>query len=669
VVCGHTERKVASLLCLFALPLDHEEVMLVFHKFATSLPSDYAAASPADTSNDKFQKPYWLRETAKTPNHRGWWSAFLLALACCLPVLTSSASGALPATYPAVDTFSGSGVLSANWTNTTSAGQGYVPLAQSSGTVAPSVSGQQGLATYTGISFTNDQYAQAKFVTHSTAAGSTGNGVCYLADWGLLYSLANGAGTYAITSGCPIPASGDTIQLLVVGTIYTCTDVTTGASKSVSDATYSTGNPAILVDQRQSTVYALAQFQADCSPSCGGGSSPTPTPPPPTPTPTPTPTSKYPAVDTFSGSGALSANWTNTTSADQGYVPLAQSAGTIAPSVSGQQGLATYTGISFTNDQYAQAKFVTHSTAAGSTGVCVRMNAAGNGVCYLADWGLLYSLANGAGTYAITSGCPIPASGNTIQLLVVGTTYTCTDVTTGASRSVSDATYSTGNPAILVDQRQSTVYALAQFQADCSPSCGGSSPTPTPTYSSQLTVTPTSLSFGSVIVKSAATQSLTLTSTGTLPVTVNSVSITGAGFTIVGGSFPVTLTPNQSMTLQVQFEPSAAGLATGELTISSNSTTGAPAVVSLSGTGTAVAHEVDLFWNAPSSSPDPIAGYNVYRSIGSGAAKLINLSIDTQTAYVDSAVVSGTTYSYMVKSVDNKGVESVPSNQITVTIP
>jgi hypothetical protein len=31
--------------------------------------------------------------------------------------------------------------------------------------------------------------------------------------------------------------------------------------------------------------------------------------------------------------------------------------------------------------------------------------------------------------------------------------------------------------------------------------------------------------------------------------------------------------------------------------------------------------------------------------------------------------VSGTTYSYMVKSVDSSGVESVASNQITVTIP
>jgi hypothetical protein len=160
-----------------------------------------------------------------------------------------------------------------------------------------------------------------------------------------------------------------------------------------------------------------------------------------------------------------------------------------------------------------------------------------------------------------------------------------------------------------------------------------------------------------------------LTSTGTTPVTVNSAAITGAGFTIIGGSFPVTLNPTQTLTLQLQFQPTTAGALTGQITISSNSTSGSTAVVTLSGTGTAIVHEVDLSWDAPTSSPDPVAGYNVYRSTNGGAAQLINSSVDTQTAYVDSAVVSGTTYSYIVKSVDKDGVESVPSNQITVTIP
>jgi fibronectin type 3 domain-containing protein len=123
------------------------------------------------------------------------------------------------------------------------------------------------------------------------------------------------------------------------------------------------------------------------------------------------------------------------------------------------------------------------------------------------------------------------------------------------------------------------------------------------------------------------------------------------------------------MTLQVQFKPTAAGSTTGQLTISSTSTSGGTAVVPLSGTGTATAHEVDLSWNAPSSSSDSVAGYNIYRSTGSGAAQLINSSVDTQVSYVDSTVVSGSTYSYIVKSVDSGGVESVPSNQISVTVP
>jgi hypothetical protein len=185
----------------------------------------------------------------------------------------------------------------------------------------------------------------------------------------------------------------------------------------------------------------------------------------------------------------------------------------------------------------------------------------------------------------------------------------------------------------------------------------------------QLTLGATSLNFGSVSVNSSTTQSLTLTSSGTSALTLNSASITGAGFTIVGGSFPVTLNPNQSMTLQVQFKPAASGSATGQLTISSNSSSGGTAAVSLSGTGAAVAHSVTLSWSAPSSSPDPVAGYNVYRVTGSGSSQLMNSTIDTQTAYVDSSVVSGTTYIYFVKSVDSNGIESDSSNQTTVTIP
>jgi hypothetical protein len=185
----------------------------------------------------------------------------------------------------------------------------------------------------------------------------------------------------------------------------------------------------------------------------------------------------------------------------------------------------------------------------------------------------------------------------------------------------------------------------------------------------QLTISSTSVGFGSVAVNTPTTQTLTLTSSGTTPVTVSSVAITGAGFTIVGGSFPATLNPNQTLALQLQFDPTAAGAVTGQLTIRTNSLNGSTAVVALTGTGTSVAHKVNLSWNAPTTSADPVAGYNIFRLTGSGSFALVNSSPDASITYVDSTVVSGTTYSYVVMSVDPSGIQSVPSNQITVTIP
>lgn len=186
---------------------------------------------------------------------------------------------------------------------------------------------------------------------------------------------------------------------------------------------------------------------------------------------------------------------------------------------------------------------------------------------------------------------------------------------------------------------------------------------------SQLSVSPASLSFGSMAVNTSATKPVTLTSSGTSAVTVNSASITGAGFTTVGGSFPLTLNPSQTATVQVQFQPTTAGAVSGQLTITSNSSTGSTALVALSGTGTATAHVVNLSWNAPASSSDPVAGYNIYRGISGGPMQMLNSSPVTQTGYVDSTVASSSTYDYYTKSVDSNGIESTASNQIAVSVP
>lgn len=186
----------------------------------------------------------------------------------------------------------------------------------------------------------------------------------------------------------------------------------------------------------------------------------------------------------------------------------------------------------------------------------------------------------------------------------------------------------------------------------------------------QLTISPGSLNFGSVALDVLTTKTLTLTSTGTSPLTVNSAMVSGAGFALLGGSFPIILNPNQSLTLQLRFLLTTEGAYSGQVTISSNSTSGGTSVVALSGTGTEETHEIDLSWDAPTGSPVPVVGYNVYRSVGSsGAFRPINSSPVTAAIYKDNAVVSGATYFYVVKSVDASGRESSPSNQMTITIP
>jgi fibronectin type 3 domain-containing protein len=109
---------------------------------------------------------------------------------------------------------------------------------------------------------------------------------------------------------------------------------------------------------------------------------------------------------------------------------------------------------------------------------------------------------------------------------------------------------------------------------------------------------------------------------------------------------------------------------TGQITIASNSSAGSPTVIGLTGTGIGVLYEVNLTWDAPSSSTDPVAGYNVYRApSGSTNYQQLNSAAVTETTYVDTTVLNSQTYDYIVESVDGSGVTSVPSNMAAVPVP
>ena len=186
------------------------------------------------------------------------------------------------------------------------------------------------------------------------------------------------------------------------------------------------------------------------------------------------------------------------------------------------------------------------------------------------------------------------------------------------------------------------------------------------TSGATLTVNASSITFGNVPLSIPATQSVTLTSTGTANVIVSSVTASGTGFTVSGATFPLTLTPGQSATLSVQFNPTVAGTASGKLVVASNSSTNATATVSLSGVGVPLA--VDLSWSAPSSGS--VAGFNVYRATGTSSSfQRLNPSVSAPVSFMDATVQSGTTYQYYVTTIDSGGAESTPSNTATVTVP
>ena len=184
-----------------------------------------------------------------------------------------------------------------------------------------------------------------------------------------------------------------------------------------------------------------------------------------------------------------------------------------------------------------------------------------------------------------------------------------------------------------------------------------------------LSASAANVGFGNVSVNSQMTQTLILTSTGGLPVTISGAIVTGTGFSLGGIAVPVTLNPGQSITLDLGFMPTAVGNEVGQLTVTSNATSGATIVVTLGGTG-AIGYQVNLTWNAPATSADAVSGYHVYRSAaGASSYQLLSSTVLNTTVFTDSAIQGGQTYNYFVTSVDGSGVESTHSNTYTVTIP
>jgi hypothetical protein len=99
-----------------------------------------------------------------------------------------------------------------------------------------------------------------------------------------------------------------------------------------------------------------------------------------------------------------------------------------------------------------------------------------------------------------------------------------------------------------------------------------------------MEVTPNPLDFGTVMVGSSSTQTVTVSNSGAAKFTLTKVSASGTGFTISGLSAPETLAPGQSVKLTVVFKPTSAAQESGKLLVAIN-TQGPQTAGSLKGTG------------------------------------------------------------------------------------
>jgi hypothetical protein len=110
---------------------------------------------------------------------------------------------------------------------------------------------------------------------------------------------------------------------------------------------------------------------------------------------------------------------------------------------------------------------------------------------------------------------------------------------------------------------------------------------------------PSAVAFPSLLVGSYNSQSLTLVNTGTIPVTVSSVALSGANaadFNVLNAC--PTITAANSCALTVTFNAGAAGLRTATLTIS-DTATGSPQKVTLTGYGQALNPAVSVQQTLP----------------------------------------------------------------------
>jgi hypothetical protein len=152
---------------------------------------------------------------------------------------------------------------------------------------------------------------------------------------------------------------------------------------------------------------------------------------------------------------------------------------------------------------------------------------------------------------------------------------------------------------------------------------------------SLLSATPSPVNFGSASEGSPSTQTLRLTDEGAESLVILSVSASGKDFSVSGLTTPQTLTPKQSVTLTVKFDPSSAGAETGNISVVAS---GGAVAIGLSGVG--IAPSVQL---VPSATAVTFGNVTVGKTV---TQQVTLKSAGNSSADISNITVSGSGYSF-----------------------
>lgn len=243
------------------------------------------------------------------------------------------------------------------------------------------------------------------------------------------------------------------------------------------------------------------------------------------------------------------------------------------------------------------------------------------------------------------------ATANISQVAISGTGFQLSGITAPLTLGVSQ---STTFQVTFAPQSAGAVSGAVTITSDASNSSLTIALSGTGVTPGALTANPANLSFGSVTVNGSSSLPETITNTGGMAVTISQIAASGTGFSLSGGTTPITLGAGQSTTFHVIFRPTSATTNSGTVTVTSDASNPSLSIL-LSGTGTATVGQLGV-------SPSTLAIGSVVVGTSGSASGTLTASGASVTITSASANNGAFSFSGVTLPVTISSGQSIPFN-------